>query len=183
MTEPLRNRGRVALQHRVKREGRIVSRRDALIQRSNLRPASHGELFFLHAMSDLIFTPLECAVLAAICEMHPADREVLESQLDSARLSSRENTGAGFYTRFSEDPSSSSPIRGVRLRESPQFKIDGLKHGMGFILWLKQGYANCLEGYSYDDSTENTRLETVRFEIDKNAVVNKAQTKSPEPPR
>lgn len=35
---------------------------------------------------------------------------------------------------------------------------------MGFILWLKQGYADCLEGYAFgDDSTTELAFETVRF--------------------
>ena len=113
-----------------------------------------------------IFTPLEQTVLGAICEAHPADRTALEAQLSTAALSSRENTGCGFFTRFATDRNSKAPIGGERLRNGPAAKIDGLKYGMGFILWLDQGYADCLEGYAYgDDSTTELRFEAVRFEI------------------
>ena len=113
-----------------------------------------------------IFTPLEQAVLEAICRTHAADRAALEAQLTTATLRSRENTGCGFVTHFSVDRNSSRPIGGERLRNGPNVKIDGMKYGMGFILWLGQGYADCLEGYAYgDDSTTKLMFEAVGFEI------------------
>jgi hypothetical protein len=111
------------------------------------------------------FTTLEQAVLAEIWDMYSADRVALEAQLSTATLLSRENTGAGFFTRFSVDRASSTAIGGERLRAGPQAKIDGLEHGMGFILWLKEGYADCLEGYSYAESTTGIDLEAAGFEI------------------
>ncbi|SRR6266481_675917 len=111
------------------------------------------------------FTSLERAVLDAICEMYSSDREALEAQLLTATLISRENTGAGFYTRFQVERSPSVAVSGERLRAGPETKIDGLKHGMGFILWLKEGYADCLEGYSYAERTTGIVLEAAGFEI------------------
>jgi hypothetical protein len=111
------------------------------------------------------FTNLERAVLAAICEMHSADRAALEAQLSTATLLSRENTGGGFFTRFVVDRASSVAVGGMRLRDGPAIRIDGLEHGMGFILWLKEGYADCLEGYSYAESTTGLALEGVGFEV------------------
>jgi hypothetical protein len=113
----------------------------------------------------LDFTPLEQAVLCAICEMHPVEQAALEGQLSTARILSRENTGAGFYTRFSIKHRSGTAIGGERLRGGPVAKIDGLEHGMGFILWLNEGYADCLEGYSYEESTTKIALERAGFEI------------------
>jgi hypothetical protein len=111
------------------------------------------------------FTALERAVLAAICDMNSGDRAALEAQLSTATLLSRENTGAGFHTRFAVDRASSSAIGGMRLRDGPEAKIDGLEHGMGFILWLKEGYADCLEGYCYAESSTGIVLESAGFEI------------------
>jgi len=111
------------------------------------------------------FTALERAVLAAICDMYPEDRAALEAQLSTATLLSRENTGAGFYTRFAVDHASNTAMGGMRLRNGPEAKIHGLEHGMGFILWLKEGYADCLEGYCYADSTTGIVLEATSFEI------------------
>jgi len=110
-------------------------------------------------------TPLERAVLRAICERHLADRTALEAQLPTAAVLSRENTGAGFYTYFSVDHASSAAIGGERLRSGPAARVDGLVHGMGFILWLKEGYVDCLEGYCYDESTTGIVFEQAGFEI------------------
>jgi hypothetical protein len=107
------------------------------------------------------FTPLERAVLVAVFEAYPEDRAALEAQLATAAVRSRENTGCGFFTHFSVDPSSSAPIGGLRLRDGPAAKGDGLMHGMGFILWLENGRADCLEGGGriYDrDCPENGRI-------------------------
>ena len=114
------------------------------------------------------FTPLEQAVLEAICQAYPEDRTALKAQLSTATLRSRENTGCGFFTHFTVDHSSGASIGGGRLRDGPAAKVDGIKYGMGFILWLAQGYADCLEGYAYGpDSTRDTMFETVSFEITK----------------
>ena len=113
----------------------------------------------------LSFTALERAVLRAICEMHSADQTALEAQLSTANVLSRENTGAGFFTRFVVDHDSGAAVGGARLKDGPGARIEGLDHGMGFILWLKEGYADCLEGYSFADSTTGIDLERVGFEI------------------
>ena len=115
------------------------------------------------AGSDL--TLLERAVLHAICEAHPVDRAALKGQLSTAIVLSRENTGAGFYTRLATERSCGTPIGGDRLRRGPAVRIDGLEHGMGFILWLKEGYADCLEGYCYEESMSRIALERAGFEI------------------
>jgi hypothetical protein len=112
------------------------------------------------------FTPLEQAVLSAICEEHPDDRASMEAQLSTAKLRRRENTGAGFFTYFDVQRVGISPIRGSRLRNSPNAKIKGLQHRMGFILWFIQGYAHCLEGYAYADPTMTIDWHSVSFELD-----------------
>jgi hypothetical protein len=114
---------------------------------------------------DPCFTALERAVLEAICEMHSANRAALEAQLSTATVISRENTGAGFYARFQVERSSGIAINGERSRAGPEARIDGLRHGMGFILWMKEGYVACLEGYSYAESTKGIVLEAVGFDI------------------
>ncbi len=110
------------------------------------------------------FTVLERKVLDAVCEMHPADRSALESQLARAVIRSRENTGAGFYTRFEVD-SSQRAVSGDRTRAGPNATIEGLQHGMGFILWLDRGYAATLEGYSFDEDTSSIQFDAVNCEL------------------
>jgi hypothetical protein len=114
------------------------------------------------------FTRLEDSVLNAICEMYPADTDALSAQLLTTTVRSRENSGAGFFTTFDVERDSSVAIEGERLRNGPAAKIDGLQHGMGFILWLKEGYAECLEGYAYAESTIEIDLEQIVFELERN---------------
>jgi hypothetical protein len=77
---------------------------------------------------------------------------ILASQFDIARATSRQLTGAGFYTYF-EVPSNVQ-----RLDASNSFhfgdviaEIEGLQHGAGFILHVQDGLIHYLEGYSYDE--------------------------------
>lgn len=109
-------------------------------------------------------TSLERTVLRAICEMYPSDRAALENQLSAAVIGRRQNTGAGFYTDF-EVPSVQSALSGERMRTGPNAKIDGLEHGMGFILWLHCGYVTTLEGYSFGEDTSSIDFEAVGCQI------------------
>jgi hypothetical protein len=60
---------------------------------------------------------------------------------------------------------SDAALGGERLRNGPAVRIGRLQHGMGFILWLRDGYAERLEGYSYGESTSSVDLERADFEI------------------
>jgi hypothetical protein len=112
------------------------------------------------------FTLLEQAVLSAVCGENPNDRAAMEAQLATATLKTRENTGAGFFTYFDVQRIGITPVSGRRLRDGPNAKIKGLQHGMGFILWFKEGYAHCLEGYAYAESTTEVDWQSVSFELD-----------------
>jgi hypothetical protein len=121
----------------------------------------------MQAMSPigLNLTALEQAVLRAICERHPAGRVPLEEQISAATVLSRENTGAGFHAYFGVERMSRAPVAGERLRDGPEARIDELNHGMGFIRWFEEGYLDCLEGYSYQDSTSAISFEQTSFEM------------------
>ena len=110
-------------------------------------------------------TPLELTVLRAICENHLADRAALRAQLSTTTVLNRENTGAGFHTYFAVERVSCPALGGERLRNGPAARVEGLARGMGFILWLKEGYVDCLEGYSYDESTTGIAFERAAFEL------------------
>ena len=114
------------------------------------------------------FTPLERTVLDWICKRSHEEGVALAVQISSATIRSRENTGHGFYTRFDVDRISTGAIGGKRsqdLRDGPQAKIAGLQHGMGFILWLRDGYATHLEGYGYEEDIAGFDLWDLAFEL------------------
>lgn len=76
----------------------------------------------------------------------------LRSQAEKVRLASREYTGAGFYCTFEAPPD--VPL----LTQHMDFhlgdvdaKIGGLEHGAGFVVFVRGGRLDTLEGYSYDE--------------------------------
>ncbi|MDR6291428.1 hypothetical protein E9232_003962 [Inquilinus ginsengisoli] len=105
---------------------------------------------------------LEQAVLRAIARQEPSIAEAIALQQDGMRILTRENTGAGFYATF--EVLSGPPIIGAA---SPlgdvEAAVQGLAHGMGFLLWLKDGRLHQLEGYSYDESTSGLDFEHLNF--------------------
>jgi hypothetical protein len=110
------------------------------------------------------FTQLERAALADFAERFPADSPTIAAQLNGAVFCTRENTGAGFYTRFAV-PRDAGSLSGDRMRSGCWARIDGLKNPFGFVLWLTDGYADCLEGFTVDDSTSDLDLAALNFTL------------------
>jgi hypothetical protein len=111
------------------------------------------------------FTKLEEAALRDVCLRFPDDKTALMAQLTTAKVRSRENTGVGFYTRIDVERESSAALKGERMRSGGWAHIDGLDNPMGFILWLRDGYADCLEGFTVADSTVGIDLATISFAL------------------
>ena len=108
-------------------------------------------------------SPLEHAVLEAIARQMPDYTDALMRQLAQARVISRKNTGAGFYTTL--DVSSDECIHGVSSPIGDVGAVEHLQVGLGFLLWLKGSRMHTLEGYSYaGESTSDLDFERVHFE-------------------
>jgi hypothetical protein len=106
-------------------------------------------------MSDI--TPLERAVLGSILDRWPDLRPALEQQLATARVTKRENSGAGFFTTLAVDPTTPA-IQG--RPDSVDAEVDGLAHGMGFVLFVDgAGHADLLEGYTYGEREDTSGLD------------------------
>lgn len=93
----------------------------------------------------------EHAVLAKLLAGDHPLLAALRSQNEKARLASRDYTGAGFYCTFAMQSD-------VPILEHLDFrfgdvnaKISGLKHGAGFVIFIRGGRLDTLEGYSYDE--------------------------------
>lgn len=108
-----------------------------------------------------VLSSLEQAVLDAIALQVPEVADALAGQQVKVHVTARKNTGPGFYTTV--DVSHRSPIEGVA---SPVGDVGatvaGLQHGMGFLLWLRDGRIHKLEGYAYED-TSGIDFERVAF--------------------
>ena len=97
-------------------------------------------------------TTLEDQVLEMLLRGQDEVLTVLRQQARQLQVSSREMTGAGFYTEFVVPPDV------ARVAERPSFKLgdvngtaDNLSHGLGFLLYVKDGALSMLEGYTYDE--------------------------------
>jgi hypothetical protein len=112
-------------------------------------------------------TPLEMAVLREHVKQLPRkDSAALVEQIDAISVRSRENTGAGFFTYF---VFKSPPLHKVKTDMKKchvTATINDLSNALGFILWVKDGYVDCLEGYTLAmDSTADLDLAMAEFEL------------------
>jgi hypothetical protein len=100
-------------------------------------------------------TKLEAAALEAICSEDPDIAAVLRTQTASAIVKERYNSGAGYFTyldvdRSAEPVPTKGPIGNVTA------DLAGLPAPVGFLLFLADGYAECLECYSCSDRDTRT---------------------------
>ena len=114
----------------------------------------------LQAMLSL--SRLEKAVLEKMLSLAASDCLPLSQQLDGAAVVSRQNTGAGFYARL--EPSDRSALIKSRTIGGVFARISGLTNPMTFVLFIKNGLIEMLEGASVDDDTSGIDFTSVRFE-------------------
>ena len=97
---------------------------------------------------------------------HPVLKE-LRKQLELCSVRKREMTGVGFYLRL-DVPEKSSCMPSVDLKLGDvDAEIAELKHGAGFVLYIKDGRLDMLEGYSYDEPWPNNISKyTLKYDTD-----------------
>jgi hypothetical protein len=95
-------------------------------------------------------TDFERAVMTKLVDgEHPVLRE-LQKQLELSSVRKREKTGVGFYLYLEVPESVCMSSLDLKLGDVIA-DIAELKHGAGFVLYVKNGRLNMLEGYSYDE--------------------------------
>lgn len=112
------------------------------------------------------FTDLEVAALRAIFLETPELAPALERQFEASIVTERENSGGGFFTTImvaDDAPAVKSPSV---LGYATQARIGGLEHGIGFVLFIKEGRLHMLEGFAWGpESTHDLDLAALQFEI------------------
>ena len=96
---------------------------------------------------------LESAVVEMLLKGgHPA-LVALQEQARHATVRKREYSGVGFFTEFDIPPSiPAAPVVTPRATVADvEATIDGLRNGAGFTLFVRDGYLEMLEGYTYDE--------------------------------
>lgn len=104
-------------------------------------------------MSEITKMPrLQANVLALLLDGDYPMMHILRTQLNMAGVESLENTGSGFFMKFSV-PKDAPVIPG-----KPDFQfgdvdaqVEGLKDGAGFVVFVRDGQLRMLEGYSYEE--------------------------------
>ncbi|WP_010219256.1 hypothetical protein [Sphingomonas sp. PAMC 26621] len=91
-----------------------------------------------YALFMRLLWPIEREVLEITAAEYPASSEGIRRQIDTARVIGFENSGAGFFSNLAvadDAPvlSETSPLSGA------YGSVLGIEHGMGFIVFLKDG--------------------------------------------
>jgi len=113
----------------------------------------------------LQLTKLEQAVLREICRQRADAREALETQLATATVIRRENSGAGFFTHLAVDRSTAAMRSDERVLGNVAATVEGFEQPILLLLFIKNGYADVIEGATVGDSTVGIDLLTLRFKI------------------
>lgn len=101
------------------------------------------------------FYSLEQWVLQRIAAEYPDIAEDLLRQLAAATIVSRENTGHGFFTRFTIDRDTAKPVACERVIGNLLAKVEGMEDLMGFLLFFEEGFACMLEGAGFGDDVSD----------------------------
>ncbi|MGB6374921.1 MAG: hypothetical protein WBF22_16515 [Methylocella sp.] len=97
-------------------------------------------------------TPLEQAVLEKLLSGESERYQILRKQYDALRVSERKMTGVGFFTRFSiPDEVPKLPDEASLHISDVAADLTDLEHGAGFVLFIKKGGINMLEGFTYGE--------------------------------
>ena len=111
-------------------------------------------------------TDLEYAVLEKLLAGDDERLMRLRRQLETAIASKREMTGVGFFTTLEVlDPTHRLDERSVELGDV-NAEISGLTHGAGFLLFIRNGLLETLEGYTYGDNRWPEKISSFRLRYD-----------------
>ena len=97
------------------------------------------------------FEEFERDVMMWIAQETPQYEQQILRQYNNCRIKSRRFTGHGFFTDFEVDNTSDSLGDFNETLGALGLDLNRLQHGIGFVLFVKNGLITCLEGYAYDE--------------------------------
>ncbi len=111
-----------------------------------------------------MLTALEKSVLDMLLDKQGEPFDTLRRQLSCATVSKREFTGVGFFTKFSlpDEAQVRHTVPDMTLG-GVGAEVPGLKHGAGFILFVRDGVVSMLEGYTYVDDQWPERTDEFKL--------------------
>lgn len=93
----------------------------------------------------------ENAVMNTIFNNKNEDIENLKEQYKNSSVVSREFSGVGFFTEFATQKQ--NQCRALKFKLGCSGSINDVEYGVGFILFIVDGYIKMLEGYTYAGET------------------------------
>lgn len=109
--------------------------------------------------------PIERAVLEAAAHDYNASADRLRQQIAAAQVTNFRNTGEGFFSTVRVSPRTPALADKSPL-DAATGSVGTLEHGMGFLVFLEDGYVSLIEGYTWGiESTVGVDFETVNFDI------------------
>lgn len=90
--------------------------------------------------------PIEREILEITTEEYPSSAATLRHQIDTAVVSSFENSGAGFFSELVV-AADAPVIPGVTMLDPGFGAIAGIEDAMAFIVFLRDGRIAMIEGY------------------------------------
>lgn len=107
---------------------------------------------------------LEMGVALLLAEqVSPADSQALIAQLKTAEVTARDFTGVGFYTEFSVDRALPPAVVTVSPGGWVRSEVGPDAYPLEFMLYVKNGYAEMIEAYSFFDGYGDLDVLTASF--------------------
>ena len=111
-------------------------------------------------------SPLEMAAASMVAaQISPNESAALIAQLETAKVTLREFTGVGFFTEVAVDRT----LARAEVTESPGGWVRSLvgpeKYPLEFMLYVKDGFAEMIEAYSFFDGYGDLDLLTCDFTL------------------
>lgn len=111
------------------------------------------------------FNRLETAALKAMADAVPNHRDALLARFQSATVTKRENTGAGFFTDFTVDCTAFAPLPLTVSDMGAVAEIEGFGAPFLLMVFWKDGHPVMLEGASCGDDTSAVDFGTIGFKL------------------
>lgn len=117
------------------------------------------------------FEILEKMVVEKILSGDDRVLDILRKQYNDSVVESREFTGAGFYTTFKINDSAPMLVGKNSFQLGDVIgTIKGVKYGVGFVLFIKDGKIDFLEGYTYGEEKWPENIEDFRLSFTSNDI-------------
>jgi hypothetical protein len=100
------------------------------------------------------FIDFENEVIKMILDNNIDKMDILREQYKISQVLKRKFTGCGFFSTFIiNDTEKKLQFEELNIELSCLGEIEGVENGVGFILFIRDGYIDVLEGYTYGEET------------------------------